>query len=402
MIKYLELKKVTAMYAGEIREAACGVIESGWYLQGEAVAAFEADYASYIGTRFCVGCGNGLDALTLILRAYISMGVMREGDEVIVPANTYIASILAITENNLVPVFVEPDIHTLQIDDSQIEQAITARTRAVMIVHLYGRLAYTARIGEICRRHGLKLIEDNAQAHGLVNEERRMKNEESVSEERRVNSLKATAPADSSFFTLHSSFKKTGSLGDAAGHSFYPGKNLGALGDAGAVTTDDEELAATVRALANYGSERKYVFRYEGRNSRLDELQAAVLRVKLRHLDADNAVRRAVARRYIEEIDNPLLTLPDMEYWRRSVFHIFPVLCGRRDELQGYLASNGVQTVIHYPVPPHRQQCYERFAHLQLPVTERIHREELSIPCSQVLEKSEAATVIDLLNKFGR
>lgn len=402
MIKYLELKKVTAMYADEIREAACGVIESGWYLQGEAVAAFEADYARYIGTRFCVGCGNGLDALTLILRAYINMGVMCEGDEVIVPANTYIASILAITENNLVPVFVEPDIHTLQIDDSQIEQAITARTRAVMIVHLYGRLAYTARIGEICRRHGLKLIEDNAQAHGLANYEFGITNYELVNEERRVNSLKATAPANSSFVIPNSSFKKTGSLGDAAGHSFYPGKNLGALGDAGAVTTDDEELAATVRALANYGSERKYVFRYEGSNSRLDELQAAVLRVKLRHLDADNAVRRAVARRYIEEIDNPLLTLPDMEYWRRSVFHIFPVLCGRRDELQGYLAANGVQTVIHYPIPPHRQRCYERFAHLQLPVTERIHREELSIPCSQVLEESEADTVIDLLNKFGR
>ncbi len=446
MIKYLELKKVTAMYADEIREAACRVIDSGWYLQGEAVAAFEADYARYTGTRFCVGCGNGLDALTLILRAYICMGVLHEGDEVIVPANTYIASILAITENNLVPVFVEPDINTFQIDGSRIEQAITARTRAVMIVHLYGRLAYTDDIAAICRRHGLKLIEDNAQAHGLLNYEfgitsleladavvigesgsitapanssfqtpnskfpkchpgaTASANSKFVTPNSKFITVSqcATAPANSSFQIPNSKFKRTGALGDAAGHSFYPGKNLGALGDGGAVTTDDEELAATVRALANYGSSRKYVFRYEGRNSRLDELQAAVLRVKLRHLDADNAVRRAVARRYIEEIDNPLLVVPDMEYWRRSVFHIFPVLCGRRDELQEYLSANGVQTVIHYPIPPHRQQCYECFAHLDLPVTERIHREELSIPCSQVLEAGEVDTVIDLLNRFGR
>ncbi len=402
MIKYLELKKVTAMYADEIREAACRVIDSGWYLQGEAVAAFEADYARYTGTRFCVGCGNGLDALTLILRAYICMGVLHEGDEVIVPANTYIASILAITENNLVPVFVEPDINTFQIDGSRIEQAITARTRAVMIVHLYGRLAYTDDIAAICRRHGLKLIEDNAQAHGLLNYEFGITSLVLADAVVIGESGSITAPANSSFQIPNSKFKRTGALGDAAGHSFYPGKNLGALGDGGAVTTDDEELAATVRALANYGSSRKYVFRYEGRNSRLDELQAAVLRVKLRHLDADNAVRRAVARRYIEEIDNPLLVVPDMEYWRRSVFHIFPVLCGRRDELQEYLSANGVQTVIHYPIPPHRQQCYECFAHLDLPVTERIHREELSIPCSQVLEAGEVDTVIDLLNRFGR
>lgn len=380
MIKYLDLKKVTERHAGEISKAVSRVVNSGWYLQGEAVAGFEADYARYIGTRHCVGCGNGLDALTLILRAYIETGALREGDEVIVPANTYIASILAITENNLVPVFVEPDIRTLQIDDSRIEEAITGRTRAVMIVHLYGRLAYTGRIGEICRRHGLKLIEDNAQAHGLVC------------------GGQQEPPAGETAVRA----KRTGALGDAAGHSFYPGKNLGALGDAGAVTTDDAELAECIRALANYGSSRKYVFRYRGRNSRLDEIQAAVLSVKLRSLDEENAARRAVARRYIEETDNPLLTVPDMEYWRNSVFHIFPVLCGQRDRLCGYLSENGVQTVIHYPIPPHRQQCYDRWAGLSLPVTERIHDEELSIPCNQILSKEETDTIINLLNGFGR
>lgn len=370
-IKYLDLKKITARHAGEIHEAVDRVVDSGWYLQGEAVARFEGEYARYIGTRHCVGCGNGLDALTLILRAYIEMGVMKEGDEVIVPANTYIASILAITENKLVPVLVEPRPDTLQMDDTLIERAVTPRTRAVMIVHLYGRLAYTAHIGDICRRHGLKLIEDNAQAHGLV---------------------------------YDTAQKITGSLGDAAGHSFYPGKNLGALGDGGAVTTDDDELAATVRALANYGSQRKYVFGYRGRNSRLDEVQAAVLSARLPHLDEDNAVRRAVALRYIDEISNPLLTLPSRDYWRHSVFHIFPVLTPRRDELQEYLAAAGVQTVIHYPIPPHRQQCYSGQwpDSMALPVTERIHREELSIPCNQVLTDSEVTTVISLLNKFGR
>lgn len=367
-IKYLELKKLTALYAGEIHEAVGRVVDSGWYLQSEAVARFESDYARYIGTRHCIGCGNGLDALTLILRAYIEMGVMREGDEVVVPANTYIASILAITENGLVPVLIEPDANTLQIDDSLIEQAITERTRAIMIVHLYGRLAYTDRIADICRRHNLKLIEDNAQAHGLRSDV--------------------------------SPFKRTGSLGDAAGHSFYPGKNLGALGDGGAVTTDDDELAATVRALANYGSSRKYVFDYRGRNSRLDEIQAAVLSVKLRHLDEDNATRRNVAAYYLDNIANPSLTLPTRDYWRNSVFHIFPVLSKRRDELQKYLADNGVQTVIHYPIPPHRQRCYPQWNALSLPVTERIHAEELSIPCSNILTKDEIERIVELLNRF--
>lgn len=364
-IKYLELKKVTGLHADEINEAVRRVVDSGWYLQGEANAAFEADYARYIGAKYCVGCANGLDSLTLILRAYIELGVMKAGDEVIVPANTYIASILAITANGLTPVLVEPDISTFQIDDLLIEKAITSRTRAVMIVHLYGKCSYTERIGDICRRYNLKLIEDNAQAHGAINEERR-----------------------------------TGSIGDAAGHSFYPGKNLGALGDGGAVTTNDEELAVMVRTLANYGSSRKYIFPYEGRNSRLDELQAAVLGVKLRYLDSENECRRRIAARYISDVCNPLITLPEPGYCENNVFHIFPVLCERRDELQKYLSDNGVQTVIHYPVPPHKQACYKQMAALSLPVTERIHREELSIPCNQVLTADEIERIIELLNRF--
>lgn len=365
MINYLELRKVTAMHGDEISGAVERVVRGGWYLQGVETQRFEAEYAGYTGTKYCVGCGNGLDALTLILRAYMEMGVMREGDEVIVPANTYIASILAITENGLRPVLVEPRLDTFQIDDSLIEQAVTPRTRAVMIVHLYGRCAYTDRIGDICRRHNLKLIEDNAQAHGCT------------------------------FGT-----RRTGSLGDAAGHSFYPGKNLGALGDAGAVTTDDEELSAVVRALGNYGSSRKYVFDMRGRNSRIDEVQAAVLRVKLKYLDEDNAARRVMAMRYITEIGNPLLRLPDDDFCRNSVHHIFPVLCAERDRLQRYLSVNGVGTMIHYPIPPNKQRCYAGWDGLSLPVTEQIHREELSIPLNQAMTEAEVGTVINLLNAF--
>lgn len=366
MIKYLELGKVTAMHGAEISEAVSRVVNGGWYLQGEETRLFEQEYAAYIGTRHCIGCGNGLDALTLILRAYIEMGVMQKDDEVIVPANTYIASILAISENGLKPVLVEPRIDTFQIDDSLMEQAITPRTKAVMLVHLYGLCAYTERLADICKRHNLKLIEDNAQAHGCT-----------------------------------FSGRRTGSLGDAAGHSFYPGKNLGALGDAGAVTTDDDELASTVRALGNYGSSRKYVFDMKGRNSRIDELQAAVLRIKLKYLDEDNATRRAVAKRYISEIHNPELRLPGSDFCANSVHHIFPVLCKRRDELQRYLTDSGVQTIIHYPIPPHRQQCYAELGGLNLPVTERIHREELSIPLNQTMPKEDVDKVIQLLNDFN-
>ena len=354
MIKFLDLKAVTAMHADKISAAVQRVVNSGWYLQGNENKAFAEEYARYIGTRHCVGCGNGLDALTLTLRAYKEMGRLHDGDEVIVPANTYIATILAITENNLTPVLVEPRIDTFQIDDNLIERAITSRTRAIMIVHLYGLCAYTERINEICHSHNLLLIEDNAQAHGCRYNDR-----------------------------------LTGSLGNAAAHSFYPGKNLGALGDGGAVTTDDEELANMIGALGNYGSERKYVFQYKGRNSRLDEIQAAVLRVKLKYLDADNALRRSIAMQYIEHIDNPLLTLPSTDYCHRSVHHIFPVLCNERDRLQQHLLNQGIQTMIHYPIPPHRQQCYADMGLLSLPITERIHREELSLPLNPTLQQEE-------------
>lgn len=364
-VPFLSLKDITAKYADEIHEAALRVIDSGWYLQGAENARFEADYASYIGTKYCVGCANGLDALIWIFRAYIELGAMRPGDEVIVPANTYIATILAISENGLVPVLVEPSLDTLQIDDSLIESKITAKTKAVAIVHLYGQCAYTERIGELCKKYNLKLIEDNAQAHGCM------------------------------FGT-----RRTGSLGDAAGHSFYPGKNLGALGDAGAVTTNDRELADAIRSLANYGSQRKYVFKYRGRNSRLDEIQAAILDVKLRHLDEDIELRRSVARRYIEGIKNPAITLPKVADWSAHVFHIFPVLCGRRDELQKYLEENGVGTNIHYPIPPHKQECYREWNGLSLPVTERIHVEELSLPMSPCLTDEQVQYVIDVVNGF--
>lgn len=388
MIKYLELKKITERHAGEINDAVRRVVDSGWYLQGDANAAFETDYCHYIGTAHCIGCANGLDALTLILRAYIELGVMNEGDEVIVPANTYIATILAITANRLVPVLVEPRIETFQIDDSLIERALTDRTRAVMIVHLYGKCAYTDAIGDICRRHNLKLIEDNAQAHGCTF------GGTDVSGwcERKVVGCGNE---------VQDSPRRTGSLGSAAAHSFYPGKNLGALGDGGAVTTDDSELAEMVRTLANYGSSRKYIFPYEGRNSRLDEIQAAVLDVKLAYLDIDNECRRRLAALYIDNVRNPFITIPTEDYCSDNVFHIFPVLCNRRDELRKYLYDNGVQTVIHYPVPPHKQDCYRQMADLSLPITERIHSEELSIPCNQVLTENEINTVIGLLNSFG-
>ena len=366
MIKFLELKKITALHGEEIKQAVNDVIESGWYLHSDANSRFESHFAQYIGTRHCIGVGNGLDSLTLILRAYKELGVIAEGDEIIVPANTYIATILAITDNNLKPVLVEPRLDTFQIDDSLIEKAITPRTRAIMIVHLYGRCAYTERIGELCRKYDLKLIEDNAQAHGCTY-----------------------------------NGKRTGSLGDAAGHSFYPGKNLGALGDAGGVTTDDDQLADTIRALANYGSRKRYVFDMAGRNSRMDEIQAAVLDVKLKYLDEENSRRRSNALYYIKNISNPYVCVPSESYWRESVFHIFPLMTSQRDRLQSYLKENGVQTDIHYPTPPHLQRAYSQWGRPSLPVTERIHREELSLPVSQVLTEEECKEVTRLINDFA-
>lgn len=365
MIKFLDLQKVTQKYSEEIHEAVNRVVDSGWYLQGKENEKFEADYSAYIGTKYTVGCGNGLDALIWIFRAYVEMGVMKPGDEVIVPANTYIASILAISENGLKPVLVEPSIETYQIDDSKIEEAITERTKGILIVHLYGQCAYTDKIGELCKKYNLKLIEDNAQAHGCKFKGRR-----------------------------------TGSLGDAAGHSFYPGKNIGALGDAGAVTTNDEELAKVVRAVANYGSIRKYVFKYIGRNSRLDEIQAAVLDVKLKYLDNDIAIRKQVAKYYIDHITNPAIITPIVKDWDAHVFHIFTIRCKRRDELQKYLTENGVQTIIHYPIPPHKQECYKEWNNLSFPITEQIHNEELSLPMSPVMTEEEVMSVVDLLNRW--
>lgn len=363
MVRFLDLQKITAKYADEIHEAVNRVVDSGWYLQGKENEKFEVDYAQYIGTKYAIGCANGLDALIWIFRAYIEMGVMQQGDEVIVPANTYIASILAITENGLKPVLVEPNIETYQIDDNRIEQVITGRTKAILIVHLYGQCAYTDKIGELCKKHKLKLVEDNAQAHGC-----------------KFNG------------------KHTGALGDAAGHSFYPGKNLGALGDGGAVTTNDEELAQVVRAVANYGSQKKYVFKYCGRNSRLDEIQAAVLDVKLKHLDEDVAIRKEVAKYYIDNITNPAIVTPIVKDWDAHVFHLFPIRTKRRNELQKFLADNGVQTIIHYPVPPHKQECYKEWNSLSLPITEQIHNEELSLPMSQGMTEKEVKMVVEVLN----
>ena len=357
------------MHGEEIREAARRVIDSGWYLQGKENELFEQHYAEYIGTKYCIGCANGLDALIWIYRAYIELGVMQPGDEVILPANTYIATHLGITENGLVPVCVEPNPETLEINDSLIEAAITPRTKAICIVHLYGRCAMTDKIADICKRHGLKLVEDNAQAHGC-----------------RFNG------------------KRTGSLGDAAGHSFYPGKNLGALGDAGTVTTNDEELAKAIRALANYGSQKKYVFKYTGRNSRLDEIQAAVLDVKLCHLDEDNHLRQQVAAYYYEHINNPLITLPKRIPEENNVYHLFPVLCEKRDELQEYLKQNDIQTLIHYPIPPHKQECYAKEAwnipQLSLPITEMLADAELSLPISPCMSKEQVEYVVKCVNEF--
>ena len=352
------------MHEDEINKAISDVVASGWYLNGTAVQRFEEHYRTYIGTQHCVSCGNGLDALHLILRAYKELEQLHDGEEIIVPANTYIATILAITENNLTPVLVEPDITTLEIDDNRIEAAITPRTRAIMLVHLYGRCAYTEKISNICKQHKIKLIEDNAQAHGCTY-----------------------------------NGKHTGSLGDAAAHSFYPGKNLGALGDAGAVTTNDLELVKAVRTLGNYGSSRKYVFDYQGKNSRMDEIQAAVLNVKLKYLDKDNARRKEIAHYFEQHIKNDCITIPAALNCD-NVYHIFPILCTERDRLQEYLKKNGVQTMIHYPIPPHKQKAYKEWNALSFPLTERIHREELSIPCNQTMSLGDAEQIATLLNNF--
>jgi len=359
------------MHGDEINAAVHRVVDSGWYLQGNEIKRFESDYAHYIGVKECVTVANGLDALYLILRAYKELGIMQDGDEIIVPANTYIATIIAITRNNLVPVLVEPTWDNLEIDIDRVEQVISPKTRGVMIVHLYGRVAYSDKLGEICKTHGLKLMEDCAQSHGCAWEG-----------------------------------IKTGALGDEGAHSFYPGKNLGAFGDAGAVTTSDEELASVIRALANYGSQKKYVFKYVGMNSRMSEMDAAVLDVKLKYLDEDNQKRQELAAFYYEHITNPLITLPARIPDENNVYHQFPIFCDRRDELQEYLSNHGVQTLIHYPIPPHQQECYQKNEELMIPnegmpITEKIHQQELSIPMNQVLSLADAKIIVDLLNAFA-
>lgn len=364
-VPLLSLKDITAKYKEELHEAVLRVTDSGWYLQGNENKLFEEHYAQYIGTKHCIGVANGLQALELMIRAYKELGHFKDGDEIIVPANTYIATILSISQNNLVPVLVEPKMETLQIDEDKIEAAITSKTKAIMLVHLYGRCAYTKKIGDICEKYNLKLFEDNAQAHGCM------------------------------FDGI-----KTGALGDCAAHSFYPGKNLGAFGDAGAVTTNDDEVAEIVRVLANYGSSKKYVFKYIGENSRLSEMDAAVLDVKLKYLNQDNDIRKQIARKYIEGIKNPLIRFPEEMDFEKNVYHQFPIFAERRDELQQYLKDNGIGTLIHYPIPPHKQEAYREWNDRSYPITEKIHETELSIPMGPCLTVDQVEYVIQKLNEW--
>ena len=365
MIKYCNLKTINDRYEPQLTEAIVKAAQSGWYIRGKECEAFEQAFAAYCGCKYCIGTGNGLDALTIILKAYCALGAMQPGDEVIVPANTYIATILSIIEAGLKPVLCEPCANSCNIDTTLIESLITERTRAIMPVHLYGLVADMDKINEIATKHSLKVIEDSAQAHGAM---------------------------------YHG--KRTGNLGDAAAFSFYPGKNLGALGDGGAITTNDTQLADAARAIANYGSHTKYVHIYRGVNSRLDEIQAAVLRVKLQYLDADNARRREIADKYIHSITNPLVTLPASDNGGNHVYHIFAIRTPHRELLQQHLQEQGIETLIHYPIAPHKQQALREFAHLQLPVTECIHTQELSLPCHPAMSDSDIERVIDAVNSF--
>jgi dTDP-4-amino-4,6-dideoxygalactose transaminase len=367
MIPFLDLKAINQQYAGEISAAIQGVLDSGWYIRGQQVGRFEEEFAAFCTVKHCVGVANGLDALILIFRAYKLLGRLKDGDEVIVPANTYIASILAITENNLTPILVEPDPETFNLDISEAAKHITSKTKAILAVHLYGQLADVDGLSGLCRAHDLLLVEDAAQAHGAV----------------------------------AAGGQKAGSIGDAAGFSFYPGKNLGALGDGGAVTTHDEELAALINQLGNYGSEAKYYNSHQGTNSRLDEIQAAVLRVKLRHLETDTQKRREVAKQYSKEINNASIVLPQWNMDAKDhVFHLYVIRCQERLRLQQHLVDQGIQTVIHYPVPPHKQKAYSAWNNLHLPITERIHEEVLSLPISPVITNEQVQNVVRHINSF--
>ncbi len=361
MIKFLDLQKINERFRPEIDAAIKRVLDSGWYLLGKEDEKFESDFATFCGVKHCIGCANGLDALNLIIKGY-GFGA---GDEIIAPANTYIASILAITQNNCTPVLVEPDLKTYNINPDLIEEKITPKTKAIMVVHLYGQAVEMEKIWELAKKYNLKIIEDSAQAHGAIYKG-----------------------------------KRTGNLGDASGFSFYPGKNLGCLGDGGCITTNDDELAAKVRAIRNYGSNVKYNNIYKGVNSRLDEIQAAVLAIKCKYLDEDNRKRREIARFYRTEINNPLLILPEVYDENAHVWHIFAVRCKQREKLQKYLEENGIQTLIHYPIPPHKQVCYKEWNDFSYPITEKIHDEILSIPISPVLQQNEVEKVINVLNRF--
>lgn len=367
MIKFLDLKAINDSFEPELSQAIKRVLDSGLYLLGNEVKSFEKEYASYIGTKHCVGVANGLDALRLILKAYIELGMMKEGDEIIVPANTYIASILAITDNRLIPILVEPDLNTYNLNPFLIQEKITDRTKGIMLVHLYGQNAMHSEIQQLVDKYKLKLIEDNAQATGAYFGE-----------------------------------KHTGSLGDAAGHSFYPGKNLGCLGDGGAVTTNNDELASVIRALANYGSNKKYVNDYLGLNSRLDEIQAAILRTKLLRLDADNQRRREIAQYYHDNTSNFAIILPTSNLRLSHVWHLFVIRTSQRDKLQHDLTVNGIQTLIHYPIPPHKQGAYKGWNNCFLPVTEKIHKEVLSLPISPMMKDDEVMKIIEIVNNYSK
>ena len=370
MIPFLDLKNINQQYRADLIEACTRVIDSGWYIGGKELEIFEQNFADYCGTQFAIGVANGLDALILTLRAWKELGKLQDGDEVIVPSNTYIASILAITANNLTPVLVEPDLATYNIDPLKIEQAITSKTRVILPVHLYGQLAEMPEIMKIAKQHNLLVLEDSAQSHGAQIQG-----------------------------------KKAGNWGDASGFSFYPGKNLGALGDAGAVTTNDAELATMLKALRNYGSHEKYKNLVPGVNSRLDEIQAAMLDVKLKYLEEETQHRRHIASLYLNGIKNPLIQLPlkevNAESYLQHVWHLFVIRSNQREALQQYLLNHGVQTLIHYPIPPHKQQAYKEWNNLSYPLTEKIHQQVLSLPMSPTLSFDEAKKIIDLCNSFA-
>lgn len=365
MIKFLDLQKINAQYAAELKQVAADVIDSGWYLLGERVKKFEKNLEVFQEGGHAVAVANGLDALRLIFKAYIELGVMETGDEVIVPANTYIASVLAVTDNQLTPVLVEPDLNTFNLDLDLIESSITPKTKAIMIVHLYGSVCWSTELEQLAKKYNLKLIEDNAQAIGA-----------------RWKGI------------------RTGNLGDAAGFSFYPGKNLGALGDSGAVTAKDPELLKTIRTLANYGSAEKYVNQYQGLNSRMDEMQAAFLNVKLRYVDDEMFRRQEIASYYLKNIKNSKIILPNAGDDGEHVWHLFVIRTNNRDELQNYLLKNGIQTLIHYPIPPHKQECYSYLSDISLPITEQIHTEVLSLPISPVMTMEEVNEILNIINLF--